>query len=133
MNARRFPDAGSNMPTDAELKAEKTLQIGSRMASDFATGNVIPRLPFRAIPPKMTKAFPDLSEWHKSNHGALEEWREKLNIVVARKTSELQAQTKSGLEALQADTQTQLDAAQTQLAAAQVQINYLLTFVPPMP
>ena len=101
MKARRFPDASITMPSDAEIKAEKTLQIGSKSPADVASGLVVPRLQFIPVHAKSAKISPELAKWHQDNHRALEDWRERFNIMLNRSATENRASVNSELDNLQ--------------------------------
>lgn len=58
--------------------------MGAKSASDSAEALVIPRFQIIEIPPKVGKAFPDLVRWNRENHAALEQWRERTNVVLNR-------------------------------------------------
>jgi uracil DNA glycosylase len=86
------------MPSDAVILAEKTAAMGKKTAADAALGLVVPRLQFIEMPVRLTRAYPELAKWHQLNHEALEQWREKTNIVLNRVTTEQAVKTKKETE-----------------------------------
>jgi hypothetical protein len=80
------------MPTSAEIKAEKQEQMGNRTTSGSSIGLVLPRLPFTPVHIKTAERSPELDQWHRNNHSALEVWREQTNIVLNRSATEAATQ-----------------------------------------
>lgn len=89
------------MPT----AAEKRTKMGAKTASDSARDLIVPRLPYVEIPSRIAKAFPELATWHQRNNESLEQWREKVNIILNRANTDTKLATNTQI----ADLQSQID------------------------
>jgi len=80
------------MPTPEEIYDDKVRQMAAKSASDASSGLVIPRFQLVDIPSRVVKAYPELALWHRENHAAMEDWRQKTNVALARGITDTTAQ-----------------------------------------